>query len=262
MDIEVSDVDRAKFAAVKSAVDLIQDEMTIGIGTGTTAEVFIQYLGNRIRKKNLTIKAVPTSVRTEQLARSVGIDVYDIDDLETIDICVDGADEILTCEYILKGGGGALLREKIVATAAKTVVIIADNSKLVKSFGRFPIPIEVTPFGCMKSRQAIHESLKEESIDYKSLDLRKSGDLPYVTDEGNYILDLHINEIKDISSVEFLLESPAGVVEHGLFVDIVDEIHVGFSNGHVLVRNCIRQEFEHKTVELKDIDHFLEEVTT
>lgn len=256
MVIKVSDADRGKFAAVKSAADLIHDEMTVGLGTGTTSELFIRYLGNRIREKNLKIKAIPTSVRTEQLARSVGIAVFDIDDLDTIDICVDGADEILSRECVLKGGGGALLREKIVAIEAQEVVIIADNSKLVNSLGCFPIPIEVTPFGCMKTRRNICEFLNQNLVEYSSLSLRRVDDVPFVTDEGNYILDLYISKTKQTKAIETSIEAPSGVVDHGLFIDIVNQIHIGCSDGCVQVTNCIFEEIEHKTVEMNGIYQF------
>ena len=205
--------------AARTAVDQIEDGMMVGLGTGSTAAFAISYLGEKVRS-GLTISAIPTSEASKKQAQSEGIPLIDFETYPSIDICIDGADEIDSELNMIKGGGGALLREKIVASSAKRYLIIIDSSKQVETLGTFPLPVEVIPFGW----QAVSRKLKEMNA---SPELRKSDTQPFVTDEGNYILDCRFNIIPEVEQLEAELNRIPGVVENGLFVAMCDQMIMG-----------------------------------
>lgn len=209
--------DKAKEAAGIAAANLIQDGMTVGLGTGSTVAFFIASLATR----KLKIKAVATSFRSAELAKKLGISV--LDEAETLDIAVDGADEIDKLGQMIKGGGGALLREKIVASMTKQMIIIIDEKKYVDKLGAFPLPVEISTF-CYK---ATLQHLAEFSPR-----LRKSKDgKPFLTDNGNYIADLHLKSIENPELINAKLQSITGVLETGLFLNLKPTVLIGHTNG-------------------------------
>jgi len=159
MSSQLSQIDKAKFVAAKQAASYVESGMKVGLGTGSTAAWLVKCLGELIRDEGLRIKGVPTSTRTAELARDVGIDIISLDEAKWLDLTIDGADEYDSDLNLIKGGGGALLQEKIVATASDQMVVIADVSKQVETLGAFPLPVEVIPFGWQTSKLLIEESL-------------------------------------------------------------------------------------------------------
>jgi len=196
--------------------------MRLGLGTGSTAEEFVKALAERVRDGFAVAAAVPTSERTAKLAESLGIAVTTLDAVPVLDITVDGADELDRSLRLIKGGGGALLREKIVATASRRMIVIADDSKLVETIGAFPLPIEVMPFGLTATRNAIEAVAKELAL-AGPLTLRQADGRPFLTDGGHYILDAAFGRIPDPEHLAEALNRIAGVVEHGLFLGIATE---------------------------------------
>ena len=211
------------------AAELIEPGMTIGIGSGSTVFWFIRELGKRI-KSGLVVRAVVTSSNTEQLARQAGVDLIDLSAVDRIPLTIDGADEIDPRGQLIKGGGGALLREKIVAAASEELVIIADNSKLVQQLGKFPLPIEVIPFGYKQVQQNILSSLV-----CKKITLRKKNGEIFITDEGHYILDCEFEKIEDTEAMNRMMHLIPGVVETGLFINMATKAIIGFDSGKVEV---------------------------
>lgn len=213
-----------KQKAAERAADDVSSGMKLGIGTGSTAEFFVKALGQKVRD-GLDVVGVPTSERTRQLAEQEGIRLSTLDALGTLDLTVDGADEIGPELALIKGGGGALLREKIVAAASDRMIVIADESKTVDVLGQFPLPIEVNPFGLGATRVAIDAVLKVMELAPK-LELRGGVDHPFVTDGGHYILDAHLQAIPDPSGLAEKLVAIPGVVEHGLFIGLASKAYV------------------------------------
>jgi ribose 5-phosphate isomerase A len=206
----------AKQRAGAKAVEFIDDGMTVGLGTGSTAHWMVERLGVRVRE-GLRVRCVPTSKRTEEQARALGITLVTFADVQRLDLAIDGADEIGPGLALIKGGGGALLREKLVARAARRFVVIADASKRVEVLGRFPLPIEVVPFAWeVTSRKVAEVSNAEPQL------RRDERGETYLTDNGNYILDCRCREIHDPESMERELKLLTGVVECGLFVRMAD----------------------------------------
>ncbi len=235
MSGNLSPMETAKFVAAKRAVDFVEDKMRVGLGTGSTAAWMVRSLGERVREEGLRLKGVPTSSRTAELAARVGISVVSLDEARWLDLTIDGADEFDAGLNLIKGGGGALLQEKIVATASDTMVVIADPSKRVEHLGAFPLPVEVVPFGWQTTRALIEEALDATDVLGTGSALRMSGDAPFVTDEGNHILDLHLQRIGDARKLALMLNQIPGVVENGLFVDICDRVVIGNPDGRVEV---------------------------
>jgi ribose 5-phosphate isomerase A len=234
---ELSPIDKAKFVAAKRAVEYVEDGMRVGLGTGSTAAWMVRCLGEMVRDDGLRITGVPTSSRTADLARQVGIEVVSLDEAKWLDITIDGADEYDANLNLIKGGGGALLQEKIVATASDMMVVIADASKQVDTLGSFPLPVEVIPFGWQTSKALIEEILVGMDVMGRTTTLRMNGDDPYFTDEGNYIVDLHLKRIGDARQLAMVLNQVPGVVENGLFIDICDVVVIGYGDGRLEVRN-------------------------
>ena len=203
--------DQEKEAAARASLRFIKDGQVVGLGTGSTAAHFIQLLGEQV-KQGLHVRGIPTSVRSEELAESLGIPLTTLDECQEIAVTVDGADEVDPQLRLIKGGGGALLREKIVASATKQLVIVADASKQVKMLGKFPLPVEVIRF----SQALVSKRITALGANVQ-LRVENSGK-PFVTDENNHILDCHFGEIRDPEALARQLSDMPGVVEHGLFI--------------------------------------------
>lgn len=216
-----------KKAAAERAVDFVKDGMTVGLGSGSTVFFAVKKIGELVRA-GLNIKAVSTSDATTQLAQSEGIKLISIDDAGEIDLTIDGADEADSSFNGIKGGGGALLFEKIVALSSKKNIWIVDSAKLVETLGKYPLPVEVIPFGYKRVFKIIDE-IKLNPV------IRKKNDELYFTDSGNLIFDLHIGEIKDPVSLNEKIKLINGIVETGLFINIADTIVVGRSNSSEVI---------------------------
>jgi len=253
MSGELSPIDKAKFVAAKRAAEFVEDGMRVGLGTGSTAASLVRCLGEMVREDGLKIKGVPTSTRTAELARDVGIDVISLDEAKWLDLTIDGADEFDGELNLIKGGGGALLQEKIVATASDQMIVIADIGKEVERLGAFPLPLEVIPFGWQTTKALIEETLVSMDVLGRNTTLRMNGDVPYFTDEGNHILDLHLNRIGNARQLSLVMNQIPGVVENGLFLDVCDKVVVGYGDGRVEIRDI-----NAGTVEIDRLD-FLED---
>jgi len=208
-----------KRAAAARAVELVSDGMRLGLGTGSTAKHFVSLLAERVRS-GLQVVGVPTSERTRAQAEQEGVPLTTLDETPELDLTVDGADELDGQLRLIKGGGGALLREKIVASASKRMVVIADGTKRVDMLGQFPLPIEVVPFGLEATRRAIATTLRGAGIE-ADLRLRRNdkGDA-FVTDGGHFIIDAVAGRIEQAERVAAELTAIPGVVEHGLFIGL------------------------------------------
>ena len=237
MTVDLSPINKAKFAAAKKAAEFVEDGMRVGLGTGSTAAWMVRCVGEMVREHGLRIKGVPTSTRAAELARDVGIEVILLDEAKWLDLTIDGADEFDADLSLIKGGGGALLQEKIVATASDQLIVIADAAKEVENLGAFPLPIEVVPFGWQTSKALVEEILVSMDVLGQQSSLRMDGDAPFVTDEGNHILDLHLKRIGKPRELAMVLNQVPGVVENGLFIDICDKVVIGYGDGRVEVRD-------------------------
>ena len=207
----------AKQRAGFKAAEFVREGMSVGLGTGSTAFWMVERLGERVREEGLRVRCVPTSRRTEEQARALGIPLVSLGEVASLDLAIDGADEIGPDLALIKGGGGALLREKLVAGAARRFVVIADASKRVGVLGRFPLPVEVVPFAWELTARRVAAVTKAEAV------LRRgAGGEAYMTDNGNYILDCRCGEIPDPERMERELKTLVGVVECGLFVGMCD----------------------------------------
>jgi len=219
------DKEELKKLAGEKAVDYIDDEMIVGLGTGSTVEYTLKKLGKLVRS-GLKIKGIPTSVHTKRMAVKQEIPLTTLEENPVIDITIDGADEVDSDLNLIKGGGGALAREKIIAFNSKRVIIVIDDSKIVKALGiDFPLPVEVLKFGWTSTQKTLEEL-------GCNVDLRKiMGNEPYITDNSNYILDCEFERIEDPEQLEIDINNIPGVVENGLFIGLVDEVIVGGKQG-------------------------------
>ncbi|WP_304175762.1 ribose-5-phosphate isomerase RpiA [Phenylobacterium aquaticum] len=220
--------DDQKRAAGEAAADLVMSGMTVGLGTGSTAAWFVKALAAR----KLDVVGVPTSVATAELATSLGMIVKALDEVTAIDLTVDGADEIGPALALIKGGGAALLREKLVWEASKRCVVIADAAKRVPTLGRFPLPIEVVAFGHKTTMARICDALSECDLGVAPR-LRMKDGAPVKTDGGNLIYDASCGRIEEPAALAAALKSVTGVVDHGLFLDLADMALVGTPDGVV-----------------------------
>ena len=218
--------DIAKQKAGEYAATLVEDGMTIGIGTGSTVYYFIHALANKT-KEGLHITGVPTSAQTAQLARSLNIPLVDLNDVAQLDLTIDGADEIDPSLNLIKGGGGALLQEKIVAAASVQNIIIADESKLVQHLGKFPLPVEVITFAWRQTQKHIAQ------LGCSNIVLRQKQDGIFISDHGHYILDCHFEQIDNPALLQQQLNNIPGVVENGLFINMAAKAIVAYSDGSV-----------------------------
>ena len=213
-------MDDLKRQAAARALEQVRDGMKLGLGTGSTAKHFVDLLGERVRA-GLEIIGVPTSEATRAQAERCGIRLTTLDDIDRLDLTVDGADEIDPALNVIKGGGGALLREKIVAAASDRMIVIADDSKWVATLGRFPLPIEVIPFGLGATRRAVEKAFAESGVSGQMEVRKDKNGLGFVTDGGHWIVDAHLGRIADVPRLAGLLNAIPGVVEHGLFIGLV-----------------------------------------
>jgi ribose 5-phosphate isomerase A len=252
---ELSPIDKAKFAAAKCAADMVEDGMRVGLGTGSTAAWLVRCIGEMVRNEGLKVRGVPTSARTAELAREVGIEVVSLDEAKWLDLTIDGADEFDSDLNLIKGGGGALLQEKIVATASDQMVVIADAAKEVDTLGGFPLPVEVIPFGWQTTQALLEETLVSMDVLGRSASLRMNGKSAFVTDEGNHILDLHLNRIGNARQLALVLNQIPGVVENGLFIDICDTVVIGQGDGRVEVRDINEGTVEHDKLDFVESDN-------
>ncbi len=234
---DLSPTDAAKHAAARKAVSFIEDGMKVGLGTGSTAAFMVKCLGERVRNEGLKITGVATSTRTADLAASEGINVVTLDDAKWLNLTIDGADEYDGNLNLIKGGGGALLMEKIVATASDRMIVIADLSKQVETLGAFPLPVEVIPFGWQTTKALIEETLINLDVMGRETSRRMNNDEPFLTDQGNYILDLNLKRIGNARRLSLILNQVPGVVENGLFIDIADVVIIGMGDGSVETRD-------------------------
>ncbi len=221
--------DQKKAAALK-ALEEIRDGMVVGLGTGSTAVHFVRALGEKVRG-GLKIRGVPTSQATEDLAKAEKIPLVGLEDIERIDVTVDGADETDRGLTLIKGGGGALLREKMVATFSRRLVVIADAAKLVETLGRFPLPVEVVRFAWKATARRIADVAAELGCQSNLVRIRGGEAHPYVTDNGSYILDMDCGRIVDAHALDHTLSHIVGVVETGLFIGMADVLLLGHPNG-------------------------------
>ncbi len=218
----------AKKIAAEKAVDFVKDGMLLGLGTGTTAYWAIQAIGTRIKKEGLHIQAIATSLQSEKLAKELGIEVIPFNRDTSIDLTIDGADEVDASKTLIKGGGGALLREKIVAYNSNQLFIIVDQTKMVSVLGRFPLPVEIAIFAWEKTFTHL-AGLGSRPV------LRMEKNKAFLTDNGHYILDCDFGKIPDPAGLNLKIKAIPGVMETGLFVQMADKIIVGSLDGTVQI---------------------------
>jgi ribose 5-phosphate isomerase A len=224
--------DEAKRMAARRALEFVEDGMSLGLGSGTTSAIFIQELGQRV-KTGLRVRGIATSQASEALAKSLSIPITTFDETPELDLAVDGADEVGPGLSLIKGGGGALLREKIVESAAKKFIVIADSTKLVEHLGKFPLPVEVIQMALpIVSRKLTALGLNPR--------LRRHPDNSlYITDEGNYILDCAAGKIEDPAKTAAAIRSIVGVVEHGLFLNMASFAIIASDQGTLKVERGV-----------------------
>jgi ribose 5-phosphate isomerase A len=216
--------DAYKKQAAEAAAEFVRPEMTLGLGTGSTASHFIAAIGSRVRE-GLYVRAVPTSEDTAQKAVAAGIDLIEPDETTAIDLAVDGTDEVDGALSLIKGGGGALLREKIVANAARRFLVIADVSKKVAQLGRFPLPVEIDRYAFALTVRAVREALGRLGYSRAGIRLRASASgSSFLSDGGNFILDCDLSRIENAETLDEALKRIPGVVETGLFVGMADMV--------------------------------------
>lgn len=219
--------DAQKQAAGEAAAELVQPGMVVGLGTGSTAAWFVKALAARALPR---VTGVATSLATAELAAGLGLRLADLDAVDEIDLTVDGADEVGPGLALIKGGGAALLREKLVWEASRRCVVIADAAKTVRRLGAFPLPIEVVAFGHLSTARRLCDAFAECDLGVAPK-LRTRGDAPVLTDQGNLIYDAACGTIEDPARLAEALKSVTGVVDHGLFLDLADEALIGGDAG-------------------------------
>lgn len=226
--------DLAKDAAARAAVALVEDGMRLGLGTGSTAVFMVRRLAQRVRAEGLNLRCAATSRATCDLAEHLGLRIEELDQIGWLDLTLDGADEIDPDLNLIKGGGGAHLREKIVAAASDRMVVIADPLKVVETLGAFHLPVEVVPFGLETTRVHIQRLLDRMDLSHRPMLLRRRDGRVLRTDENNVILDLSLDLIHDPARLAAGLAAIPGVVEHGLFLDMCSLALIGSPDGSVI----------------------------
>jgi ribose 5-phosphate isomerase A len=224
--------DALKRAAAERAVGLVRDGMKLGLGSGSTAAAFISLLAAKVRA-GLAVVGVPTSEQTRDQAEREGVPLATLDEIPELDLTVDGADELDDELRLIKGGGGALLREKIVAAASRRMIVIADGSKRVERLGRFPLPIEVAPFGLAATRAAVRKAIREAGSDGELRLRTAASGQPFLTDGGHCILDAALGRIDAPERLAAALAATPGVVEHGLFLGLASGAILATESGLV-----------------------------
>ncbi|WBU58151.1 ribose-5-phosphate isomerase RpiA [Paracoccus sediminicola] len=231
---DLSPEDIAKNAAAEAAVALVEDGMRLGLGTGSTAAFMVRRLAERVQAEGLALRCAATSQQTADLAEAQGLRIETLDEIAWLDLTLDGADEIDPDLNLIKGGGGALLREKIVARASDRMVVMADGSKVVETLGAFHLPVEVIGFGWQSTKALIQRTLDRQELEHRPILLRQRDDQPFITDEGNLILDLALEEIHDAARLAAALNAIPGVVENGLFLKMCGLAIIGRPDGSVV----------------------------
>jgi len=227
--------DVAKRNAAEAALKLVEPDMVLGLGTGSTAAIFVRLLAEKVAQ-GLKVIGTPTSEATDKLARSLGVKIASPDELSRIDLTIDGADEFDPDLNLIKGGGAALLREKIIAEASDRMVVIADPNKEVEALGKFPLPVEINAFGSELTRRRIHQRLIDAGHGNIPSSWRMAtGESLLHTDGGHLILDLACGRIADPRALGALLDDLPGVVEHGLFIGYAEQVIVGEASGARIV---------------------------
>jgi ribose 5-phosphate isomerase A len=252
MAAELSPIDQAKFVAARRSVDFVESGMKLGLGTGSTAAWMVRCLAERVREDGLRVTCVSTSSRTADLARGLGLPVVGLDEVKWLDLTIDGADEFDANLNLIKGGGAALLQEKIVATASDRMIVIADAAKEVAQLGAFPLPVEVIPFGWQTTKALIEETLYSLDVMSRDVTLRLANGEPLRTDEGHYLLDLSLKRIGNPRQLALVLNQIPGVVENGLFIDICDVVVIGHGDGRVIVRDINSGKVETGSVDVTE----------
>lgn len=255
MSDTLSPIDTAKFVAAKRAIEFVEDGMKLGLGSGSTAAWMVRCLGELVRDHGLNIVGVPSSTRTAKLAQEQGLKIVSLDEAKWLDLTIDGADEFDGELNLTKGGGGSLLQEKIVATASDQMIVISDITKEVQTLGTFPLPIEVIPFGWQTTKALVEETLGSMDVLGQRATLRMNGAAPFVTDEGNHILDLHVQRIGNARQLALILNQIPGVVENGLFIDICDIVVIGHGDGRVETRDINSGEHTQAKIDFADSDN-------
>ena len=256
MSEELSPAEKAKFICAKRAMDFVKPGMRLGLGTGSTAAWLVKLIGEEVRNNGLQIIAVATSDATAQLADECGITIRSMDEVKWLDLTIDGADEFDPNLNLIKGGGAALLQEKIVATASDQMVVIADASKDVDVLGRFPLPVEVVCFGWETTKGLIEEAISNLDVMGQQVTLRLDSNAnALLTDEGHYILDLHLGRIGNPRELSLILNQIPGVVETGLFLYIADAVVIGHVDGRVEVRDINNGTIENEHIEVVSADN-------
>jgi len=223
-------MDDLKRHAAARALEQVRDGMKLGLGTGSTAKHFVELLGMRVRE-GLSVVGVPTSEVTRADAVRCGVPLTTLDEVGRLDLTVDGADEIDPALNLIKGGGGALLREKIVASASDRMIVIADDTKWVDMLGRFPLPVEVIPFGLAATQRAIGKAFAQAGVSGQMMVRKGKDGHVFVTDGGHWIVDAHLGRITDAPRLAGLLTSIPGVVEHGLFIGLASTAMLAGAQG-------------------------------
>ncbi|MCB1476745.1 MAG: ribose-5-phosphate isomerase RpiA [Rhodobiaceae bacterium] len=229
----MADLDALKKEAAAHAVAQVRNGMKLGLGTGSTAAHFVRLLAERISREGLEVVGVPTSEATAKLARETGVPLTTLDETPKLDLTVDGADEIDPDLMLIKGGGGALLREKIVAAASDRMIVIADATKWVGVLGAFPLPVEIVRFGAATTASMVEAALASAGCSGKIAFRMKDGER-FVTDEGHYIVDCDLRRIPQVRTLAGALTAVPGVVEHGLFIDLCDMAILAAADGIVV----------------------------
>jgi ribose 5-phosphate isomerase A len=219
----MADFTQYKRAAAAKALDYVVDGMKLGLGSGSTAELFVELLAPRVRGGQKLL-CVPTSERTATLARKLGLTLSSLDDLAPLDLTIDGADEADRNLDLIKGGGGMLLREKMVAASSRKMIVIADESKLVPRLGKFPLPVEVVEFGHKATAARLAGTLAAQGYQNAATVLRLKDGAPFKTDNGNLIYDCHLGAIQSAEKLGKAIHAVPGVVEHGLFVNMASTL--------------------------------------
>jgi len=236
MKLDLAPAEIGKLTSARRALDFVKPDMKLGLGTGSTAAWLVKLLAYEVRENGLKFDACATSSATTQLAESLGIKINNIDELGQLDLAIDGADEFDQNFNLIKGGGAALLQEKIVETAADQLIIITDASKQVKHLGAFALPIEIVKFGSETTQRLVEHTLADQDVDGRIV-TRRGGKSPVETDEGHYILDLQLNRIDNPRALSTALLNIAGVVETGLFLDMTNSIIMGDYNWRALIKS-------------------------
>ncbi|MGB0658792.1 MAG: ribose-5-phosphate isomerase RpiA [Mangrovicoccus sp.] len=236
MTSPLSPAEAGKAAAAMVSVAEVQPNSIVGLGTGSTAAWMVRALAARRAEEQLLLTCVPTSDRTAKLARSLGLKVVSLDEVDHIDLTIDGADEFDPEFRLIKGGGGAHLREKLVAAISERMIVITDPSKDVDCLGAFPLPIEVIPYGAAQTEARIQAVLAEADVETRDTAIRMKDGVAVRTDEGNLIIDAKLSRIGDPEALASALSELPGVVEHGFFLELCDTVIIGHQDGRAEMR--------------------------